>query len=309
MSDRRMIETRVCIGDVLGPYDCELDPSNRWNGLLNPYFNLDTVSQLAARTIEMADEDGYDRTDTIHVIDGRADSADSVHVIEGGTNSEREPRAVVVRICWRELAECAKAAVSSDRIGGEQPESIAPDGEGEPLAVVLHIRWQYVEETAADEEAADVIEPNAEGLYSIGGWEWAWQFASWRCACGSDMYWHEIECLCGLTRDGQPKTPLGIAAVKAGLTLRTLAPEATSALVDLTDLARVCAVFTGDTEIDTADDTGPFDTETLGWADRILRDALDDAAPADLEAAGWEHVPDEESARLYRITFPVPPTH
>ncbi|MEH0579082.1 hypothetical protein QBA54_32435 [Streptomyces sp. B21-108] len=78
---------------------------------------------------------------------------------------------------------------------------------------------------------------------------------------------------------------------------------------NLTDLARVCAVYAGDTEIDTADDTGPFDTETLGAADEALRQALDDAAPTDLEAAGWEHVPDEESARLYRITFPAPPTH
>lgn len=206
MSDRRMIETRVCIDDMLGPYDCKLDPTNRWNGWLSPYFTLDTARQLAARTIEMADEYGYDCTDTVHVIDGSADSADSVHVIEGGTNSEHEPRAVVVRIRWRELAEGGRAAVSSDLVGGEQPEPIAPDGEGEPLAVVLHISWQYVEESTDDEDAADVIEPNAEGLYGIGGWVWTWHFASWWCACGSDMDWHEIECTgCLLTRDNQPE--------------------------------------------------------------------------------------------------------
>ncbi|MER5372754.1 hypothetical protein [Streptomyces sp. NPDC002553] len=87
-----------------------------------------------------------------------------------------------------------------------------------------------------------------------------------------------------------------------------MTPQATSALVDITGLARVCAVFAGDDEIDTADDTGPFDTETLGWADEVLRMAMDEAVPEDIPASGWELVPDERSAALYRITFPTAPT-
>ncbi|MFE7214587.1 hypothetical protein ACFU93_32525 [Streptomyces sp. NPDC057611] len=98
---------------------------------------------------------------------------------------------------------------------------------------------------------------------------------------------------------------LANSARRVGEVLRTLVPEATSALVDLTDSARVCAVFADEREVDTADDTGPFDTETLGAADQVLRRALDDATPADLAAAGWEHLPDEQSAQLYRITFPA----
>lgn len=109
-----------------------------------------------------------------------------------------------------------------------------------------------------------------------------------------------------MTHAEQPKKGLDAATWKVGRLLRTLAPEATSALVDLTNLARIYAVDAGDTELDMADDTGPFDTETLGAADEALRQTLDDAEPADLAAAGWEPVADDESAHLYRITFPAP---
>ncbi|MET8816686.1 hypothetical protein ABZW47_32420 [Streptomyces sp. NPDC004549] len=88
--------------------------------------------------------------------------------------------------------------------------------------------------------------------------------------------------------------------------MRTLTPEATSALVDLTNLPRVCAVFAGESEIDTADDTGPFDSEALGSADEVLRTAWDEAEAGDLATSGWEHVKDKQSAALYRITFPTP---
>ncbi|REE61478.1 hypothetical protein BX257_4057 [Streptomyces sp. 3212.3] len=142
------IHTRVCIDSMLGPYDAKLDPTHRWNGWLSPYFTLDTVRQLAARTQEMAEEDGFDCVDTIHVIDGDTDS------------------------------------------------------DGEPRAVVVHIRWQYLGEGA--ESAASIIQPNDEGLYGVGGWEWTWHFASWTCACGTDAYWHVETCEnCGAARDGQ----------------------------------------------------------------------------------------------------------
>ncbi|WP_127356496.1 hypothetical protein [Actinacidiphila soli] len=93
------IETRVCIDDTLGPYDAKLDPANRWNGWLSPRFTLDTVRKLAARTQEMADEYGNDCVDTIHVIDG-------------GTDSEHEPRVVVLHIRWQWFDEGGKSATS-----------------------------------------------------------------------------------------------------------------------------------------------------------------------------------------------------
>lgn len=90
-----------------------------------------------------------------------------------------------------------------------------------------------------------------------------------------------------LTRDAQPKAPLGTAGVEVGKIHRAVTPQATSALVDITGLVRVCAVFAGDDEIDTADDTGPFDTETLGWADEVLRRAMDDAVPEGADSAAF----------------------
>lgn len=108
--------------------------------------------------------------------------------------------------------------------------------------------------------------------------------------------------------DVNPTTPLGRATWAAGATLRRLAPEATSALVDICgEFIRIISVFAGDTEIDTADDVGPFDCETLGEADEILRAALDEEGPGAPGAAGWQLVPDEKTDQLYRITFPAHP--
>lgn len=108
-----------------------------------------------------------------------------------------------------------------------------------------------------------------------------------------------------LRREGR----LGAAGAEVGRILRDLAPEATSALVDLIDGARLHAVFAGDDELGMPG--SPFDTETLGEADEVLRQALrgpHDVCPEDLAASGWEHVHDSESTALYRIAFPPPPT-
>lgn len=83
----RLTRMRVCIDDMLGPYDAQLDPTHRWNGWLVPQFTLDTVRQIAARTQELADEYGHESFDTIHVIDG-------------GTH-RGEPRVVVVHVRWQ----------------------------------------------------------------------------------------------------------------------------------------------------------------------------------------------------------------
>ncbi|MFC7791377.1 hypothetical protein [Streptomyces cinereoruber] len=111
---------------------------------------------------------------------------------------------------------------------------------------------------------------------------------------------HEIE-----TRDGQPDLA-AVTVEKVAATLRTLVPEATSALVDFASgLARVTDVFAGDAAVDMADDTGPFDTETLGDADEILRKAVDVADCLNDLVKGWEHVPHERTPQLYRIAFPA----
>lgn len=145
----RMIETRVCIDDTFGPFDAKLDPTAKWCGSLAPFFTLDTVRELAARTKEMADEFGHDVIETVHVIDG-------------GT-----------------------------------------DRDGDPRALVIHIRWSHI--GVDSESVTSIIQPNDEGLFGIGCWEWPWSFAKWQCACGLDMPWHVTDCGgCGLSRDTQP---------------------------------------------------------------------------------------------------------
>ncbi|MGW2074225.1 hypothetical protein ACWCPK_38290 [Streptomyces sp. NPDC001953] len=313
-----MIDSRVCIDDMLGPFDCKLDPNNRWNGWMSPYFTLDAARELSAQTLRMADEYGYDCTDTIHAIEGRTDSRDTVHIIESDLkrvtdeeeeHDDREPLAIAVRVNWRDLDEGAGEATTlavATPAARKAARRRKPNGKGATRTVVVHIRWQWADES---DTAANVIEPTRDGLYGIGGWEWTWSCTVWWCpGCGSHADWHDTECWCGLTR---PETDLAVAAWTAGCILHDRAPEATSALVDLS-AARIVSVFADDPEIDTADDTGPFDTETLGSADEILRKALDRTTPADLSAAGWEHTPDEKSAHLYRISFPAhrlaPPT-
>ncbi|GAA2948435.1 hypothetical protein ACFPN0_15120 [Kitasatospora cinereorecta] len=309
---REIIQTRVCIDDWLGPFDCQLDPRNRWNGWLSPSFTLDVTRQLSAQTLREADECGYECVDTIHVIEGRADSQDTVHLIESDMTHEvnedgdRAPVALAVRVPWRSLDRGATATLSPITPAVRKAARKSKlTGRGAARAVVVHVRWMYLAEES--DTAANVVQPGRDGLYSIGGWEWTWHFASWWCVCGEGMDWHESECQCGMTREANPKTPLGVATWAAGATLRRLVPEATSATVDLHgEFARIIDVFAGDTLVDTADDTGPFDCETLGEADEILRQALEETAPGGIEAAGWEHVPDEKTDRLYQITFPAP---
>ncbi|MFF8617042.1 hypothetical protein [Streptomyces sp. NPDC015350] len=40
-------------------------------------------------------------------------------------------------------------------------------GRGAPRAVVVHIRWQYLDE--GSDTAANIVHPDDEGLYPIGG--------------------------------------------------------------------------------------------------------------------------------------------
>ncbi|WP_371098427.1 hypothetical protein [Streptomyces sanglieri] len=210
MTNRKIIETRVCIDDDLGPFNCKLDPDNRWNGWLSPYFTLDTTRDLSTQTLRMADEYGYDCADTVHVIDGRADSPDTVHIIERSPSRYNDgPTAVAVRIRWRGRdhgtapAATITAATPQARKAARRRKA---GGRGAHRAVVIHIRWQYLDE--GSDTAASIVQPNpnVEDLYGIGGWEWTWHFAIWWCACGANWNWHETTCTtCDLTRDTQPE--------------------------------------------------------------------------------------------------------
>ncbi|MFC1415402.1 hypothetical protein [Streptacidiphilus cavernicola] len=105
-ADAPEIHTRVCIDD-LGPFDAKVDPTDRWNGWLCPYFTLDTVRVLAARTQELAAQDDNDTFDTVHVIDG-------------GTDDNGKPRAIVVHISWQHFTDDPEHAAGF----------VAPNSEG-----------------------------------------------------------------------------------------------------------------------------------------------------------------------------------
>lgn len=308
----KTLETRVALDDFLGPYDCKLDKADGWKGWVSPHFTLDVARQLSADTIRIAEECGYACTETIHLIEGRADSADTVHIIDTGETREinddgdREPLALAVRVPWRALDRGATAVIGDATPAARKAaRESKTTGRGAARAVIVHAQWVYISEGSTT--AAALVRQDAEGRFPIGGWEWAWMIHEWWCVCGEGNEWHEAECLCGMNRDTRPTTPLGIATWAAGTTLHRLAPEATTALVDLAgDVARIIAVHAGDTEIDTSDDGGRFDCETLGEADSILRAALDEPAPGTPEQAGWQLVPDEKSGQRYRVTLPAP---
>ncbi|MEV5677030.1 hypothetical protein [Streptomyces sp. NPDC052179] len=303
---RPEIETRVSIDDF-GPFDCTLDPVSRWNGFVSPSFTLDVARDVSAQTLRMADACGYESVDTIHVIDGREDSRDTVHIIDSDMTrtGDKEPVKVAVRIPWRSLDRGAKPTVSEATPAARKAARRSKaTGRGAARSVVIQIRWMYLHEGS---DSVTVIQPGRDGLYPIGGWEWAWSFSVWWCACGEHTDWHELWCeRCGLHRDNQPTSPMQAATWRAGAILRTLAPTATSATVDLfDDHARIIDVFDGDTEINTADDGDTFDTETLGAADEVLRQAVDEFGHEALAPAGWEHIPDARSALFFRINFPA----
>ncbi|WP_328434557.1 hypothetical protein [Streptomyces sp. NBC_00425] len=297
-----MIATRVTLDNIVGPYDAI---GTGWSYR----FTLDATRQVSTGTLEMADSYGFTSMETIHVIDGRQGSPDTVHIIDSGETYEvnedgdRAARAVAVRVRWRGTTPNATLVpVTPQARRAARKTQGKAGGRGAARAVVVCVRWQWVDEEGST--AADIIKP-VDGHYPIGGREWPWCVVTWACACGYTQDWDE-GCSCGLTRDGQPATPLAAASHKAGEELRTLVPGVTSALVDLTGPPYICAVFAGDVEIDTADDTGPFDSETLGAADTALRAAYDEPG-ADEKAAGWELVPDPKSQHLYRITFAPAP--
>ncbi|MFJ5037968.1 hypothetical protein [Streptomyces parvulus] len=313
---REPITTRVCIDDF-GPFECKLSPGSLWNGFLSPHFSLAVAREVSAGTIRSAEEIGYACQDTVHVIDGRADGPHTVHVFDSGLTrivndwGDREPVTVAVRVPWSGLdrgeqptiSTATPAARKAARKSARKAARLTGTGRGQERAVIVHLRWQHLVEGSTT--AAEIIEPDADGLYCIGGWEWCWGYSHWWCACGSAQKWHETQCLCGLTRDGQPATRLGKATVEVAKILRIPAPGATAFTVDATGLPYIVDVLAGGHVLN-GTDSGPYDTETLGYADSALRAAFDE--DDDITAAGWERVPDEESSALYRVTLPALPT-
>ncbi len=89
-----MITTRVSYNEER-TYAAQVHPTNRWNDWVSPSFTLDTVRQLAADTQADAAKYGHDAVDTIHVI-------------EGGTDTEGEPRAIVLHIRWAHHGQSPK---------------------------------------------------------------------------------------------------------------------------------------------------------------------------------------------------------
>jgi hypothetical protein len=44
--------------------------------------------------------------------------------------------------------------------------------EDEPRVIVLHIRWAH--HGQSPKQGADIVHPDKDGRYHIGGWEWTW---------------------------------------------------------------------------------------------------------------------------------------
>lgn len=172
--------------------------------------------------------------------------------------------------------------------------------DGAPEPVVLHIRWQYLIEDGSD-SAVNVVKPDADGLYWIGGWEWCW----YQVQDGPLFYSKNAAYEAW-------KDTLAFSGRRIGEILRTQMPLAASCLVDLNHgLGHIVEVegvdgvnWPSGTNADGDDGYGPFDTETLGEADEVLRKALDQGRePVSLEISGWRPARNIKRPELVRINF------
>jgi hypothetical protein len=117
---RPMVQVRVCANDV-DIYPAWVDPTDQRDGYVKPWFDLETVRQLAANTQHDAARWGQGSIDTVHVLDGMVD---------------RTEHAVVMVICWMWL-------------GGDRRE-----------------------------QAVEILQPNEDGRYAVGGHDWSWYVLS-----------------------------------------------------------------------------------------------------------------------------------
>lgn len=196
----------------------------------------------------------------------------------------------------RQLAAHTEEMAEADGFNCDD-QIIVIDGEPEP--VVLHVHWMYHKEDGGS-EAVTVVKPDENGLYWIGGWEWCWYQVE------DGPLFHTANA----TFDAW-KRVLGASARRIGEILRTQMPGAESCLIDLTQLGHIVQVaaeggvtWPSDTEDNGPDGYGPFDGETLGAADEVLRKALDHGSDrVSLEVAGWRPAREIREWELLRIEF------
>ncbi|MDH6189153.1 hypothetical protein M2168_002185 [Streptomyces sp. CZ24] len=112
-----MIEVLVSCNDT-HRYPALIDPDERRDGFVKPWFDLETVRRIAADTKVHAAKYGRDSVDTVHVL-VRDDDEGVSHVD-------------VLAICWMNLHDLDVA------------------------------------------DAVEIVKPNAEGRYAIGGFDWCW---------------------------------------------------------------------------------------------------------------------------------------
>ena len=165
--------------------------------------------------------------------------------------------------------------------------------DGGTQAVVLRVDWRYPADGGG--VATTVIEPGDDGRYSIANGEWSW-------------YHVEDGRLAAAHRAAEEARTLVLteSVRKVGEILRQAA-DATGAgvQVDVTGHLRIVSVDLGDHAVwRMEDEDGPFDSETLGVGDEVLRSALTFGAIHDaLGAAGWKNA-DKSQPDLYSIEFP-----
>ncbi|NGO66778.1 hypothetical protein [Streptomyces boncukensis] len=169
--------------------------------------------------------------------------------------------------------------------------------EGGPVPVVLHIRWQYLDEEPAS--AANVVKPDDDGRYWIGGWEWTWYIVE-----EGPLFYSKKRAF------NAWRGMLDATARRIGEVVRTQMPDALAAIVDLHGLGHIQAVtsasgnhWPSNDSRDGDDGYGPFDTETLGEADELMRKALDFGRdPVELEMGGWRRARDI-GQNMHRLVF------
>lgn len=252
---RRALYRQLCtvLADEL------MDDRDRWEGPREPAL----IRRIAGRVRSVDTRVCID--DTLGPFDAKVDPA---HLWNGWVIPHFPLDAV------RALAEQTQRL--AEEYGAESTETVhvldvgGKDRDGNPMVVVCKVAWQYFDE--GGEYATDIIEPGEDGLYSIGGGEWTWHYASWWCLCTEGHDWHVPHCEgCGMTRE--QSQALKDAAPRVGEILQRLAPETTAVLFEADGAPHIVGAVAGETELNLGDG-GPFDTETLGEADAALQAAL-----------------------------------
>lgn len=136
----RSIETKVCLGGSLGPFDAMVDPTERWNGSISPRFTLDTAHELAAEIQRQAEHPDF-VDDTVHVID------------RGRTDRDGRPMAVVLRVSWLHLSEDGP---------DESTDVIEPDEEGRYAIGAWRWSWNFATWTCLCGHGQDWHVPTCE---------------------------------------------------------------------------------------------------------------------------------------------------